>query len=293
MIAQQRIGRILWQGLTFGPGSRYHVTALEGVDDLPGLRTADVPQPTSDGDILGEDYAAPRTVVLGLGLRGDTPDHLRQLIEGLRAVTGVGAAGWLEFSDLGVAVEARLRRRSLPYDAGYLWTLGDAVLELVCGDPRLYALAEQTASTGLPVAEAGLDWTDGAGGLDWTGGDGGLDWGGGGSTGDIVAVNSGGAAAHPVIEITGPVQTPSLRSLTTGRVLEYDLAVGAGETLTVDTRSGRVLLAGADRLGSVSNRSTPEQLFVLPPGESVLAFRSLDPAPTAATCVVRWRSAAW
>ncbi|MFI6979308.1 phage distal tail protein [Embleya sp. NPDC050154] len=293
MFDQQRIGRITWQGLTFGPGSRYHVTEVAGVDDLPALRLQDVARVGDHGDYLGTDYAEPRHPTLSLGLRGDDADELRGLVQALKRATGVGATGPLVFVDWGVQVEARLRRRSIPYDAQALWRLGTAALEWVCPDPRVYEITERSATTGLPVAEAGIQWGTGPEGLDWGTGPEGLDWGSAGSTGGVSVVNSGDAPTHPTIEFGGPVTRPSITNLATGDVLEYDIALGVGDLLVVDTAAGTVRLGGQDRLHTITARSVPETTFVLAPGTSDLAFRADDSGPTSGTVTVRWRSAMW
>ncbi|OPC79933.1 hypothetical protein B4N89_02320 [Embleya scabrispora] len=293
MFDQQRIGRITWGGLQFGPGSRYHVTEVAGVDDLPALRLQDVARVGDHGDYLGTDYAEPRHPTLSLGLRGDDPDGLRGLVQALKRATGVGATGPLVFVDWGVQVTARLRRRSIPYEAGALWRIGTAALEWVCPDPRVYDVVEQSASTGLPVNEPGIDWGSSPEGLDWGTAPEGLDWGAAGSTGGISVANSGDAATHPTIEFAGPVARPSLTNLATGDVLEYDLLLAAGDVLVVDTAAGTVRLGGQDRLYTITARSVPESAFTLPPGTSDLAFRGDDSGPTGGTVTVRWRSAMW
>ncbi len=147
-MAQQRIGRIQWGDLTFGPGSRYHVTAIEGLDDMPDIRSDDMERPGQHGDYTGPDYTGPRVIQLGLGLRADTPDELRDLTLALRAATQPQRQpAPLQLLDQDTLVYGKVRRRSIPYDAEYLWRTGAAALELYCADPYLYGLEEHSAST--------------------------------------------------------------------------------------------------------------------------------------------------
>ncbi|MEV5659792.1 phage distal tail protein [Streptomyces flaveolus] len=155
-MAQQALGRIEWQGLTFGPGTPYTVTALEGLDDLPDIRAEDMARPGQHGDYTVPDYTEARTVLLKLGLRGQTPDDLRALSLALRAATQPQAEPVpLRFLDQDVMVWAKVRRRSIPYDAEYLWRIGDAALELYCADPYLYGLEERSESTQAYSPSAG------------------------------------------------------------------------------------------------------------------------------------------
>ncbi|MFF7879109.1 phage tail domain-containing protein [Streptomyces californicus] len=147
-MAQQQIGRIQWGPLTFGPGGRYHVTAIEGLDDLPDIRSDDMERPGQHGTYTGPDYTGPRVIQVGLGLRGDTPDELRDLTLALRAATQPQETpAPMRLLDQDTLVYGKIRRRSIPYDAEHLWRTGTAALELYCADPYLYGLEERSAST--------------------------------------------------------------------------------------------------------------------------------------------------
>ncbi|MFF7561966.1 phage tail domain-containing protein [Streptomyces pseudovenezuelae] len=147
-MAQGKLGRIQWGDLLFGPGSQYAVTAVSGVDDLPDIRTEDVARPGQHGDYTGPDWTEARTIQLKLGLRGESPDDLRDLSLALRNATQPQLQpAPLQFLDQGVLVWAKVRKRSIPYDAEYLWSIGDAALELYCADPYLYGLDEKSAWT--------------------------------------------------------------------------------------------------------------------------------------------------
>ncbi|WP_406735348.1 phage tail family protein [Streptomyces sp. NBC_01108] len=147
-VAQQRIGRIQWGDLQFGPDSPYMVTAINGLDDLPDIRAEDIPRPDQHGDYTGPDTTGPRVIQLGLGLRADSPDELRNLTLALRAATQPQRQpAPLQFLDQDTLVYGKVRQRSIPYDAEYLWRTGTAALELYCADPYLYSLNEYSAST--------------------------------------------------------------------------------------------------------------------------------------------------
>ncbi len=147
-MALQKLGRVQWGDLLFGPGSQYAVTGIEGLDDLPDIRSEDVERPGQHGDYTGPDYTGPRTIPIKLGLRGASPDDLRALSLALRNATQPQRQpAPLQFLDQGVLVWAKVRKRNIPYDAEYLWSIGDAALEFYCADPYLYGLDEKSAST--------------------------------------------------------------------------------------------------------------------------------------------------
>lgn len=147
-MAQQQLGRIQWGDLVFGPGSPYSVSAIEGLDDLPEIRSEDVERPNQHGDYTGPDFTKARVIPLKLGLRADSPDGLRELSIALRNATQPQRQPEpLQFLDWDLMVWAKVRRRSIPYDAEYLWRIGDAALEFYCADPYLYGLEEKSAWT--------------------------------------------------------------------------------------------------------------------------------------------------
>jgi hypothetical protein len=158
-MAQQALGRIQWGDLTFGPGTPYMVTAIEGLDDLPAIRSEDVERPGQHGDYTGPDFTGPRVVQLKLGLRGESPDDLRALSLALRNATQPQRQpAPLQFLDQDILVWGKVRKRSIPYDAEYLWRIGDAALEVYCADPYLYGLEEKTASTAAYSPSAGRSY---------------------------------------------------------------------------------------------------------------------------------------
>ncbi|MFJ1698191.1 phage distal tail protein [Streptomyces sp. NPDC088252] len=153
---QQQLGRIQWGPLTFGPGTPYVVTAIEGIDDMPDIRAEDVARPDQHGDYTGPDFTGPRVVQIRLGIRGQSPDDLRALTLALRDATQPQRQpAPFQLLDQGILVYGKVRRRNVPYDAEYLWRLGTAALEIYCADPYLYGLNEQTASTAAYSPAAG------------------------------------------------------------------------------------------------------------------------------------------
>ncbi|MEU6229990.1 phage tail domain-containing protein [Streptomyces sp. NPDC047042] len=261
-MAQQQLGRIQWGDLTFGPGSQYAVTALEGLDDLPDIRAEDVARPGQHGDYSGPDYTGPRVIQLGLGLRGETPDDLRALTIALRNHTQPQRQpSALQFLDQDILVWAKVRKRSLPYDAEHLWSIGDAALELYCADPYLYGLTEQSTSTTAYSPSAGRTYPLTH---DRT-------YGPAGESGRVLAVNNGASDAYPVLRVDGPVADPSIEQVTTGQTLIIDATLNDGEYLLIDTRTRAVLFQGSSPRRSWVRAGSTWPLLV--PGANEIAYR--------------------
>lgn len=257
-----QLGRVQFGDLQFGPGSPYMVTALEGLDDLPDIRAEDVERPGQHGDFTGPDFTGPRIIQLKLGLRGETPDDLRAISLALRNATQPQAQPMpLQFLDQDILVWAKVRKRSIPYDAEYLWRLGDAALELYCADPYLYGLTEKSTSTTAYSPAAGRTYN-----LTFP-----RAYGAAGTSGRVTAVNDGASPAYPVLRLDGPVANPTIEQVTTGALLVLDATIQAGEYLLIDTRSRAVLLMGsAPRRSWVRAGSTWP---LLQPGSNEIAYR--------------------
>ncbi|MET9098293.1 phage distal tail protein [Streptomyces antibioticus] len=280
-MAQQRLGRIQWGDLTVGPGTPYMVTAIEGVDDLPSIRTEDVERPGQHGEYTGPDFVGARVIQLSLGIRGGSPDELRELTLAVRAATQPQAEpAPLQFLDQDMLVWAKVRKRSLPYDAEYLWSIGSAALELYCADPYLYGLAEKVATTTAYSPSSGRTYP-------WTHP---RTYGSAGTAGRISAYNGGSSTAYPVLRLDGPVASPSIEQVTTGGTLTIDATINAGEFLLIDARTRAVLLMGTGQRRAWVRGGSAWPL--LAPGSNELAYRgsALPGAPgQTSTLTVTWR----
>jgi hypothetical protein len=277
----QRLGRIQWGDLLMGPGTGYSISSIDGIDDLPEVRNQDVAKSDAHGDYTGPDYTGPRTVQLGLTLIADTPDQLRQMILDLRRATQPGTLpADLQLLDWGISVTGKVRKRSVPYDAAYLWRTGTAAIEWYCADPYLYGADEQSASTTAYSPSAGRTYPRTHP----------VTYGSTGSSGTITATNSGDATAYPVLRLDGPVANPTVEQTTTGALLVLDTTLQAGDYLILDTRSRAVLYQGTSpRRSWVRAGSTWP---TVEPGDNQFVYRgaALPGAPGQTSLLtVTWR----
>jgi hypothetical protein len=274
------VGSGSYNGLAIGRGSRYGITRLSGLDDLPDQRTAD--EPRDDwGDDSAEDRTGPRYVELDLGLHADNPTHLRQLVDAARAAFRPNLVLPLYLYDSTRLVYAKVRKRALPYDATMLRRTGEGYLQFYCADPLVYEGDLQTLVVHLPAPGTGgltLPLT-----LPLTLGDGGV-------PGSVVATNSGYADTYPLLTIAANAATlpsPSVENVTTGERIDLDLTMLPGDVLVVDSAAGTIMLNGtADRLNA---RQGLDWLH-LQPGDNQLNFRAAS-NNTQSTLTVAFRSA--
>ncbi|MGI5350206.1 phage distal tail protein [Streptomyces sp. CA-250714] len=282
-----RPGHVQYGELLLGPGTPYRWRQITGWEELPALDSGTVSRPDAHGAIPGTLLAQARTI----GLDGLTVRAPRATIGAAVAALNRSTVPVVDELPLIVWLDergpllsyARAVRRAIPAGLGYrVGTITGAAIEFEATDPRRYALAEQTASAGLPAREPGLGWP-----LVWP-----LDFGQPGESGTMTVHNRGDAATHPVIEFRGPMDRPALTNIGNGDTLEYDLPLGADDLLVVDTLAGTATLNGtASRLYAATARSVPEQTFTFPPGETALVLRATG--TPGASVTVRYRSAFW
>lgn len=297
--------------LLMGPGTGYVITkaGIEGWEDLPGFDSADVLRPGSDGAWPGARFAGTRVVTVDVSIHPDNDPAGRDgrtLLRDLQVATRVHAGeGELAVRILGETLMcwARINSRvTQPLSTTWMAMAELGVpLQFLATDPRRYSAEEHALMVGPPTRSEGLQYTS-VGGIDRIeyapfGGVDRYDWGVDGNVGDITVTNSGTESTPPVVTFYGPCTTPSLllqSDEADDLVLEYDITLIAGDTLTLDARAGTVLLnagsSDADRAYTVTPRSGLLEELRLPPGESQLSFRQQSTDTTSSMSVV-WRDA--
>lgn len=274
-----------WQcelnGLLLGEGTPYGVVNLDGIDDLPEIRSFDDPRAGDHGSYRGNDLAGSRVITVTLDIVATAGTTFDAAVNALQAATVLQAVETaFAFQRPGKVKQqalARPRRRSLPNDLAFQLGFGTAVLQLAASDPRLYAQALSTGVTGLPSAAGGLTFPATFP----------LTFGAVSSANTILAVNAGNFGARPVLVMTGPVDTPTVLHTTSGRYLTFAISLAAGDTLTVDLDAKSVLLNGtASRRSALSADSS---WWELAPGNNTVQYNAA--ATTASTLTMTWRSA--
>ncbi|KIZ14510.1 phage tail domain-containing protein [Streptomyces natalensis] len=282
-------GQMQWGGLLLGERTSYVGVQLTGWDDLPDMENGTVAMPTQHGAWPGPLLAGTRALTWDFRILPSRRQDFPLLLDRLRRVTGVRQEEQplvIQLAGARRLMWARVTKRALTADRTY--TRGEPTGSLVweASDPRRYEVTQRVAKTRLPRAEPGLAWP-----LTWP-----LDWD---STkagdGWLEAENTGEAATHPVVVFHGPLKLPALIDEESGRALEYAVALGPDDTLTVDCAAGTAVLNwSASRLDTATARSAPERTFTLEPGLTRLRF-SAEPGPydPRASVSIFWRSAFW
>ncbi|WP_052390768.1 phage tail family protein [Streptomyces sp. NRRL B-24484] len=252
-------GHVQFGDLLLGPGTPYRWRTIAGWEDTPGLDSGTINRPAAHGAYPGELWAQPRTITLdGITIRSPA-DQIGATVRQLAAGTALSTDEQplvVQLDERGpLMVFARCLRRAIPVGKGYrVGTITGAALQWEASDPRRYSLAEQSAETGLPRDEAGLDWH---------------------------VSPSGPVQVLPALQAAG--QTPltawwALQGLTLGST-----AGAATVTVTAATSNLPAQVAWVGPAGGTS-------AFPVRPGDSV-TFRALQ-LPAGAEVNIEWSSAA-
>jgi len=134
-----------------GPGAAVQVLRVEGLEDLPDLRSQDSDRGFSDGMFSGNDFLGGRAITFTLSITGNSMAAMQTALGELKANmqfqrNGTGVLQLYIPTRAVQRIGARVRRRSIPVDVAYSQGQVQATIQLFCPDPRVY---DDTASTGL------------------------------------------------------------------------------------------------------------------------------------------------
>lgn len=214
------------------------ITKVTGLDSAP-FRTTERDHEGDDGGFMDAEYEKARPVILDGEVYSDT-GSIEGYLDLLKA-NYAPSTSLIPFYFQAPGVDERLVFVK-PLGVRYDWTTarryGCCPIQFAmhAEDPRIYSSTEYTVPVGL-----GGTVTQGFGfnlGFDF----------GFGTTTIITgnnANNAGNRKTPVVFTIYGPVTNPSIYNDTTGEVMQFNITLGTGEYLTVDTKYRTVRLSGA------------------------------------------------
>ncbi|MET7890014.1 phage distal tail protein [Streptomyces mirabilis] len=282
-------------GLVIGTGTLLPVGEVTGLG-APDRRTADVDNPSDDGGFPGVDLFGARTVSVEAGIRTpDDPGAALDLLAQLQQVTGAdsirktaGALAVLRAKWPGRDVKClygRWRRVEAVSMSQAVYGWIPLTLEFAATDPRWHADAAQglvlpldisndsqgfTAPVEAPITTGVSDPSERPG---WV-------------------TNGGDVAAWPQLRIDGPVTNPKVWVVETGRYLQLQTNLAAGEWIDIDTRPGTrwVLRNGSGNAAPALTSGSRLDLFQIPPKTSEIRWTATDYTNTC-RLTLSWRDA--
>lgn len=264
-------------GLTIGSGTIYRWTAWPSGLGTADIRSQDTTRPRRNGVTPGDDLLGARTITFEVTIQGAQSD-LEAALAALNIAFAPSAADtWLDLRLTGNPSEYafRGRPRGVEWDLSRRFTFGlaDARCTFVATDPIKYG-AELSQTIGLPSGTAGLSFPA-LGPFVF----------GASSGGEATITNAGTTPVDWIATITGPITTPRLEMVGLSRRVSFNLAVAAGETLVLDSRSGSALLNGTTP--RTSTLQPGSRWWQLPVGSSTLRLRA---ASGSGTAEISWRN---
>lgn len=272
-------GQVRFGDTLLGTGTTAGLRQLIGWRSLPDVELSDYPRPQAHGSYPGSAYAGVLTVTGVFLVRGRPEAKALALAAIERATRLDGAERPLVVNDsTGASYRmGKIIARDVPQEVHFTHAPVEVSVQWECSDPRRYDLTEQVASLLLGAATGGLDYP-----LDYP-----LEYGT--NVGNAAVVSNPGTADAPVvIDFAGPFVNPRVEC-SAGWALEFETSLAAGETLTVDTAAGTVLLDGADRLYTIAPASDPVEGCTIPADSD--ASVSLSAATGTGTATVTYRPA--
>lgn len=277
-------------GITFRDSGRGWVFAdLVDWYTLPDSKARNTPTPQGHGSFNpGRDWRAAAAISFTAGYIGSSQ---AECIAAVESFTGVGAL----VTGPTISVTDELRRTSrqvsvqhigVPDFFGYDQFEVHFAVDLLAWDPIRYGPAVDS-QTGLASGGGGLEYNlfDGGSG-------GALYYGANGNLGRVTVTNEGTADTWPFFTVTGELTAGFyIQNLDTGAVLRYDRVVPAGTTVTIDSRTGAVLVDGQS---DASTYLTRDEFSSVPAGGSaVFQFNAIAASSGSPMMTVRGWSGWW
>lgn len=222
------------------PNNVGHIKEMTGLDS-PDVRENAEELTQGDGGLHGAFYYGRRPITITAVVHEhDTPTERNWMLNNLnRASNAMRSDSLLEWTpDGGIPQFVAVRRQQATRVTGG-WNK-EVLLALVAADPFIYSSELHTSS----VSAGQTSGVTGGAGFDLSFP---VDFGEAAITGQLDVENQGSDIAYPLLTIHGPGTNPAIKNQTTGETLSFIYTLGAGETLTIDTRptNRTVLLNGA------------------------------------------------
>lgn len=275
-----------FNGWLFGgvDGGGVQVLSVDGLEDLPSLRTQDEGRGYQDGMFTGRDFLNGRTITMTLQVMGanagaatDFQTYIQQVKKYLISQTSGTGVLQIYLPSRGVQrLNARVRQRAIRIDPNYTYGRAEAVVQFFCPDPRIYN--DTITSQNFNPVGGGVRSYSKTYSFTYSGGSGGVS--------SASVTNQGNYTTFPTFTLTGACANPIITNVTTGQFLAVNTSLSATDTLIIDTDLRTIMLNGQAARNLLSNTS---QWFGLAPQTPTTINYSV--ASGAGSCTLAFRDA--
>lgn len=263
-------GQLQYKNYLLGDNDITFMDAINGWDDLPSVDSGNTLKPSSHGAWVGRKIAGQR-VITWEGRFAAEPGNWTAEIERLKQAFSL-PLGTEEYEiairlheDVKV-VFGTVSGRLIPGDRAYGYYGASLSLQFECSDPRRYSVGENVWRLSMPVVEqVGLQYP-----LNYP-----LDYGVETLPSSGTLTNDGDVLTPVTLVFNGPMENPGIINSTLNAKMRFNLTLTENDTLTVNTRTGTVLLNNtADRLYTRTVDSSPIFSFGLLPGDNHMQLQA-------------------
>lgn len=259
--------QVEWGGTAlWGTGTSYRLLEITGWDAKPQLDDLTQEEPARHGANAGVSYLQRRIVTVKLQVDAlSDPTEVSGLLAQLRYDTRTLRDNTLWTLVIRGYTETLMAFGKVIDRTGVMdrdWSIGapEPVITIMCPDPRRYSLDQY--SVVIPANAAS----------------------------PTTLVNDGDVYSNPTLRFAGPATNPLLINETLDRVLGFDMTIGSGELLVVDTQRGKATIGTTDHENDISDTiSVPIKEFFLEVGSNELSYET-DSGGTGGVEVL-WRDA--
>lgn len=275
-----------FKNLLFGSDTGIIVESVEGLLGGAPVRDADADRSSEHGSFAGGQFLSKRTIAINLRVTGKrnsyfgNPDDLQTKLDWIKetfqpnrirsANTPIPFYFWHR-NQPRKFINARCTKREITSDYTTHEGPVSVAIELQATDPMIYSVFPKATSLVIPAS----------------------------NTVKVINLNPWGDApvegdqadgAAPVVEIFGPATNPVLGSQTENRYLRFQIALAAGHSLRINTKTKKVEKnIGAGYVEDYSIVRSDNQWFrLLPNIVNTLSFSRTDSPATTAKATVSW-----
>jgi hypothetical protein len=279
-------GQLQYNGYVLGDDNITFLDSINGWDDLPGIDSGNAIRSASHGAWPGRKIAGERIITWEGRF---APDESIWQMELKRLRSSFTIPSGTEENEIVIRTHGEsflsfgsVSARAIPADRQYGYFGALLTIQFECSDPRRYSLGENSWTLSMPtVTTNGLVYP-----LTYP-----LDYGVETSPSSGTLLNAGDVITPVTLEFVGPITNPGIINSTLGVKLQFNIVLTSSDTLTVNTRTGTVLLNGsADRLYTRTVTSSPIFSFGLVPGYNSMQMLASSWNTPAGVNIV-WRDA--